>query len=64
VDLGFKIIVVEDACATRELQYGETTIPAEHVHHAFLAALRSYGDVMPANQVMARLAADRVAAAK
>jgi nicotinamidase-related amidase len=58
-DLGYKTIVVEDACATRDLKYGDTVIPADHVHKAFLAALRSYGDVMPANQVMARLAADR-----
>ena len=58
-DLGFKVIVVEDACATRDLKFGETTIPAEHVHKAFLAALRSYGEVLQGNQVMARLAADR-----
>ena len=57
-DLGYKIVVAEDACATRDLTYGETTIPAEHVHKAFLAALRTYGDVIPGNQVMARLAAD------
>ena len=49
-DLGFKVIVVEDACATRDLNYGETTIPAEHVHKAFLAALKSYGEVMPGNR--------------
>jgi nicotinamidase-related amidase len=59
VDLGYKIMVVEDACATRDLKYGDTVIAAEHVHKAFLAALRSYGEVMPANQVMARLGADR-----
>jgi nicotinamidase-related amidase len=58
-DLGFKVIVVEDACATRDLSYGDTVIPAEHVHKAFLAALRSYGEVMRGDQVMARLAADR-----
>lgn len=61
-DLGFKIIVVADACATRDLAYDETHIPAEHVHGAFLAALRSYGEVLPGTQVMARLAADRVGA--
>lgn len=61
-DLGYKIVVAADACATRDLTYGETTIPADHVHKAFLAALRSYGEVMPGNQVMARLAADRSAA--
>jgi nicotinamidase-related amidase len=61
-DLGFKVIVVEDACATRDLTYADITIPAEHVHKAFLAALRTYGDVIPCNQVMARLAATRPAA--
>jgi nicotinamidase-related amidase len=61
VDLGYKIIVAEDACATRNLKYEETTIPAEHVHKAFMAALRSYGEVLPAGQVMARLAAERPA---
>ena len=56
-DLGFQVIVVEDACATRDLKYGRTTIPAEHVHKAFLAALKSYGEVMSSEQVIVRLAA-------
>lgn len=60
-DLGYKVLVVEDACATRDLQYGETLIPADHVHKAFLAALRSYGDVLPAGEVMARLASGNAA---
>jgi nicotinamidase-related amidase len=59
-DLGFKVIVVEDACATRDLTYGETVIPAEHVHKAFLAALKSYGQVMKADDVIAFLAAEMV----
>jgi nicotinamidase-related amidase len=58
-DLGFRIILAEDACATRDLRYGEATIPAEHVHKAFLAALRAYGEVMPVNQILARLAAEQ-----
>jgi nicotinamidase-related amidase len=57
-DLGFQLIVADDACATRDLQYGDTTIPAEHVHKAFLAALRSYGEVMSSEQVIVRLAAE------
>ena len=60
-DLGFKVIVVEDACATRDLKFGDTTIPAEHVHKAFLAALKSYGQVMPAEQVIVHLAAEQAA---
>jgi nicotinamidase-related amidase len=59
-DLGFQVIVAEDACATRDLQYGETTVPAEHVHKAFLAALKSYGKVMKTDEVLALLAAEMV----
>jgi len=60
-DLGFKVIIAEDACATRALTYGKTTtIPAGHVHKAFLAALKSYGQVMPVEQVLAYLAAEQV----
>ena len=58
-DLGFQVIVAEDACATRDLKYGETTIPAEHVHKAFLAALKSYGQVMTAEQVLVHLAGEQ-----
>ncbi len=58
-DLGFQVIVAEDACATRDLVFGDTTIPAEHVHKAFLAALKSYGEVVPSEQVIVRLAASQ-----
>ena len=57
-DFGFQVIVAEDACATRDLKYGDTVIPAEHVHKAFLAALKSYGEVMTTDQVIAHLAAE------
>jgi len=59
-DLGFKIMVAEDACATRTLTYGDTTIPAEHMHKAFLAALKSYGQVMSVEMILANLAAEQV----
>ena len=59
-DLGFKVIIAEDACATRDLTYGDTTVPAEHVHKAFLAALKSYGQVMKADEVIALLAAEMI----
>ena len=59
-DLGFQVIVAEDACATRDLKYGETIIPADHVHMAFLAALKSYGKVMKSNEIIALLAAEMV----
>jgi nicotinamidase-related amidase len=59
-DLGFDVIVAEDACATRDLKYADTTIPAEHVHKAFLAALKSYGRVMKSEEILALLAAEMV----
>jgi nicotinamidase-related amidase len=58
-DFGFQVIVAEDACATRDLKYGETLIPAEHVHKAFLAALKSYGQVMTSEQVITLLAGEQ-----
>ena len=57
-DLGFQVIVAEDACATRDLTYGETTIPADLVHKSFLAALRSYGKVLKSEEILAVLAAE------
>lgn len=38
-DLGFQCALAHDACATRALSFGGTTIPAESVQTAFLAAL-------------------------
>jgi nicotinamidase-related amidase len=59
-DLGFRVIVAEDACATRDLEYGGTSIPADHVQKAFLAALRSYGKVMKSEEILALLAAENM----
>ena len=42
VDLGFSCTVIHDACATRDLVFGETVIPARQVHGAFMAALASF----------------------
>jgi nicotinamidase-related amidase len=40
-DYGFKIIVLEDACTTKDLQLKGKLIPAESVHASFLAALNN-----------------------
>ena len=42
VDLGFSGVVIHDACATRDLTFGEAVIPARQVHGAFMAALASF----------------------
>ncbi len=59
-DFGFQVIVAEDACATRDLTYGDTIIPADLVHKSFLAALKSYGKVMKSDEIIALLAAEMV----
>ena len=38
-DLGYKCIVVHDACATRDQEFNGRLVPAEQVHAAFMAAL-------------------------
>lgn len=58
-DLGFQVLVAADACATRDLSYDETTIPAGQVHKAFLAALKSYGQVLNTSELIAHLAATK-----
>jgi nicotinamidase-related amidase len=38
-DFGFQCIVIEDACATRDLEYKDKTVKAAEVHATFMAAL-------------------------
>lgn len=38
-DLGFKVTLLHDACATRNLEFNNSKISAEVVHSAFIAAL-------------------------
>jgi nicotinamidase-related amidase len=44
-DLGFKCILVHDACATKDLTFGKKVIKAEDVHYSVLATLKSYAKV-------------------
>jgi nicotinamidase-related amidase len=39
-DLGYKCVVVHDACATRDQEFEGVVVPAAQVHAAFMAALR------------------------
>lgn len=41
-DLGYRITVVEDACATKDLAFQEKMIPAQEVHESFMAGLSYY----------------------
>ena len=51
-DLGFKITLLGDACATRAQSYGGEKVPAKQVHAAFLAALNGfYAKVIPTHEL-------------
>jgi nicotinamidase-related amidase len=54
-DLGYTVRLAPDACATRALAYGETQVPAGHVQAAFLAALKSYGQVLETEEILNQL---------
>jgi nicotinamidase-related amidase len=55
-DLGFTCSLAHDACATRALAFGDTKVPADHVHSSFLAALNgTYAAVKPAAELVGSL---------
>jgi nicotinamidase-related amidase len=51
-DLGYKVTLLGDACATRAQSYAGETVPARQVHAAFLAALNGfYAKVVNTNEL-------------
>jgi nicotinamidase-related amidase len=55
-DLGFRCLVVADACATKNMEYGGVAIEASQVHAAFMAALSSpFAQVIEINNLESRL---------
>jgi len=55
-DLGFDVVVVHDACATRPLEFGGRTVPADLVHAAALAAMKgTYGRVVSVDELVKAL---------
>jgi nicotinamidase-related amidase len=56
-DYGFNCVVVEDACATRELVFKDKTIQASYVHASFMAALSvPYAQVLTTTKTLENLA--------
>jgi len=45
-DLGYSCTVIHDACATRDLKFGDTIIKAADVHASTLASLKSFAKVV------------------
>ena len=55
-DLGFKCIVIHDACATKSLRFGDKTISAEEVHGSFMAALGlAYAKVLSLSEFLSSI---------
>lgn len=52
-DYGFRCTVIHDACATRDLQFGDTRVPARQVHASFMSALSlAYAKVISLQQFL------------
>jgi len=52
-DLGYKITLVHDACATRDLKWGDEVIPARMVHLSTLATLVNYAKIVSTSEFLA-----------
>lgn len=51
-DLGFRCLLVHDACATKSLTFGQVTVPAQQVQAAFVAALNGlFAQVVSAAEI-------------
>jgi nicotinamidase-related amidase len=52
-DKGYACIVAHDACATRNLAFNGSDIPANHVHGAYMAALGAvYAKVLTSEEII------------
>jgi nicotinamidase-related amidase len=51
-DLGFETLMIGDACATRDLRYGDEVVPAREVHLATLATLKYYARVLSTDEYL------------
>lgn len=55
-DAGFACTLAHDACATRDLAFGATTVPAAQVQAAFMAAMNgAFARVVTADEAIAAL---------
>jgi nicotinamidase-related amidase len=55
-DLGYTCSIAHDACATRDMEFDGTQVPADQVHAAFMAALDfGYARVAPTAEWVAEI---------
>jgi nicotinamidase-related amidase len=53
-DYGFKCILIHDACATKDLKFGDKIIKAEDVHYSTLSTLKNYAQVISTDDYLNR----------
>jgi nicotinamidase-related amidase len=51
-DLGYTVTLIHDACATRNLKWGDEVIPAKMVHLSTLATLKAYAKVISTSEFL------------
>lgn len=51
-DLGFETVLIHDACATRDLTYGDQVIDARNVHLSTLSTLKAYASIKSASEFL------------
>jgi nicotinamidase-related amidase len=44
-DLGYNCLLIHDACATKNVTFGDKTVKAEDVHNSTLATLKNYAQI-------------------
>lgn len=53
-DLGYPVTVIHDACATRDLEFGDQAVPAAQVHAACMSALAfAYARIVSCREYLA-----------
>ena len=58
-DYGYECLIAQDACATRNLEFGSRAVSAMDVHTSFLAALDgTYGKVLSADEILSEVEKD------
>lgn len=51
-DYGFKCILIHDACATKDVKFGDKIIKAEDVHYSTLSTLKNYAQVISTKEYL------------
>jgi nicotinamidase-related amidase len=51
-DYGFKCTLIHDACATKDLKFGDKTVKAEDVHNSTLSTLSNYAKVITTKEYL------------